>query len=246
MKILVDIGNTRIKWCTDNNGVLSTGKAIEYKSQPFIEQLESEWAALGEVELMVISSVGANEIVAKLSQLAKKISPKMELLFAKTSASGFSVINSYKQPERLGVERWLGLIALRHFYPGNACIVDCGTAITMDWLDDTGRHLGGVISPGLQLMKQSLFKETSALSKVNQHFPVTLAQSTEPAIYAGTLLAATGLIEKSLNKFHLCETLVLTGGDALQIAEQLALKAIIEPDFILKGLSLYCRGMENK
>ncbi|MCF6204829.1 MAG: type III pantothenate kinase [Methylococcaceae bacterium] len=136
----------------------------------------------------------------------------------------------------------MGLIALRHYYPGNNCIVGCGTAITIDSLDKGGHHLGGLISPGVQLMKQSLFQGTENLSFIEQKYPVGLSNATESAIFSGILYAATGLIEKSIKNLCMCDTLILTGGDAELLATYLDLKSIVEPDFVLKGLSLYCSG----
>lgn len=246
MNILIDIGNTRIKWCVDNDGILSTGKAIEHHGNQFLEQIKQDWVKQVSADSLAIASVGSKQILSQLIELAKQIWPDIKVLIAKSSASAFSVFNAYQQAGQLGVDRWLGLIALQHYYPGNNCIVSCGTAITLDCLDDRGQHLGGLISPGLQLMKHSLFKETSGLSYTNQHYPVALADSTESAIYTGTLYATTGLIEKAVKNFCLCEKLVLTGGDAQMIAQHLALKTIIEPDFVLKGLSLYCKeGRES-
>jgi type III pantothenate kinase len=120
--------------------------------------------------------------------------------------------------------------------------VDCGTAITVDVLNQHGQHLGGLISPGLQTMKHSLFKGTEDLSHVDQQYPVGLANFTESAIYSGTLFAAIGLIEKVATDLCNYQTIVLTGGDAELLAQQLEFEVIVEPYFILKGLSLYCLG----
>ena len=242
MNVLVDIGNTRIKWCMDENGSIGTVHAIEHKKE-FIGQIEQNWLNQNTPELLAISSVANKEIYTQIVELAKKLWPEIKVVIAKTSASFGLVSNAYQQADRLGIDRWLGLIALHHYYPGNSCIISCGTAITVDYLNKKGQHLGGMISPGLQLMRKSLCKGASDLPYIDQHYPVAPADSTESAIYAGTIFAATGLIEKSINKFEHCKKIVLTGGDAQVIAQHLAVKSIIETDFVLKGLSLYCIGM---
>lgn len=242
MKLLVDIGNSRIKWCTDNNGTLEAGSALEYKITDFTQQLQQYWLKLRQSPCtLVISSVSAKQIERQLIVVAKEIWPEIKVLIAQTKAHDFSVINAYQQTEKLGVDRWLGLIALRYYYPGNNCIVDCGTAITIDCLDDTGQHLGGLICPGLQLMKQSLYQGTEDLSVNKKKYTIGLSNFTESAIYSGTLYAATGLVEKVIKDLGIHNKLILTGGDAELLAKNLSIKSIIEPDFVLKGLSIYCR-----
>ena len=242
MKLLIDIGNTRIKWCSDNNGDLKTGFAIDYKQSGFIHDLRLRWLKLDPPQQLAISSVSESQTARQIIDLAKTIWPDIEIIIAKSQEQGFSVINAYQQPDKLGVDRWLGLIALRKFYPGNSCIVDCGTAITIDCLNNHGQHLGGLISPGLRLMKQSLYQGAENLSFSNKHYETGLSGFTEAAIYSGTLYAAVGLIEKSINNLCSCQTVVMTGGDAELIAKHLEFESIIEPDFVMKGLSLFCRG----
>jgi len=239
MNILVDIGNTRIKWCRDEGGLLSSVQAVEHK-KGFIETIEQTWLNQPTPGFLAISSVGNKNISSQIIHLAKRLWVGIKVFVAKSSASAFSVINAYRHPERLGIDRWVTLIALRHYYPGSYCIVSCGTAITVDCLNEKGQHLGGIISPGLQLMRQSLFKETADLPHIDQHYPIALADSTESAIYTGTLFAAVGLIERLVSHFCHCEKIILTGGDAEIIAQHLNLAVILEEDFVLKGLSLYC------
>ncbi|MCK4842969.1 MAG: type III pantothenate kinase [Methylococcales bacterium] len=241
MKLLLDIGNTRIKWCTDDNGHLSVGQAIAYKTTDFTQQLQYHWLKLTESPCtLAISSVSAKQIAQQLIAIAKQIWPEIKVLNAQSTAHAFSVTNAYQQAEKLGVDRWLGIIAMQHYYPGNNCIVDCGTAITIDCLDDKGQHLGGFISPGLQLMKQSLQQGTEDLSLNKKEYPVGWSNDTESAIYSGTLYAAVGLVEKVIKDLNICNKLILTGGDAELLAKNLSFESIIEADFVLKGLSLYC------
>lgn len=240
MKVLIDIGNTRIKWCVEENGVIKTEIPIAYKQIDSIDVMQQRWVNLATPTILAISSVSATQITLKITQLAKLLWPKVKVIVAKSSATYHTLTNAYQQPEKLGIDRWLGLIALQHYYPGNNCLVSCGTAITLDWINDKGQHLGGLISPGLQLMKQSLQQGTQHLPLSNQSFQVALSDSTDSAIFTGTLLAAAGLVEKSINKFGDCQTLVLTGGDADLIAKHLEIESIIEPDLVLKGLALFC------
>jgi len=241
MNVLVDIGNTRIKWCVSNKDVVGKVQSIEHAKTNFISLIQQQWFMLDDPKTLAISSVSNKDITKQLAALAKKQWPQVSIVIAKSSSYGYSVTNAYQQANKLGIDRWLGLIALHHYYPGKGCVVDCGTAITIDVLNLQGHHLGGLISPGLQLMKQALFNGTENLSNVENQFPVALSSSTQSAIYSGTLYAAAGLIEKSITDLCKCQTVVLTGGDAILLSQYLNFETIIETDFVLKGLSLYCK-----
>ncbi len=241
MNLLVDIGNTRIKWGVDKNGVIKTGQPIEYKQAGFRNDVYRHWLNLEAPQRLAISTVSTKEIAIQIIEIAKGLWPDINVLMAKSLATSRFVKNAYHQADKLGVDRWLGLIALQHYYPGNSCMVDCGTAITIDSLDASGQHLGGLISPGLQLMKHSLYQGTESLSFVHQNYSVGLSNCTESAIHSGTLYAAVGLIEKAINDFCNCQTLVLTGGSAESLAQYLTIDSIIDPDLVLKGLSLFSK-----
>jgi len=242
MKLLIDIGNTRIKWAVEKDNIIKNSIAIEHNENDFISLILQAWLDLERPEKIIISCVSRKEIVNQLIAVAKNIWSEINVIVAKSSASMCSINNAYKQANKLGVDRWLALIALHHYYPGDGVVVDCGTAITIDVLNKQGQHLGGVISPGLQLMKHSLFQGTESLSNVDQAFSVGLSSNTESAVYSGTIFSAVGLIDKVVNDYTDCQTLVLTGGDAELLSQYLNYKVVLEPDFVLKGLSLYSRG----
>jgi len=242
MKLLIDIGNTRIKWALEEGEIIKNSIAIEHNKTDFISLIRQAWAEIERPKKIVISCVSRKEIANQLVSVAESIWIDVHVIVAKSSARKCSINNAYKYADKLGVDRWLALIALHHYYPGNGIIVDCGTAITIDVLNEQGQHLGGMISPGLQLMKHSLFQGTEDLSNVDQAFSVGLSNNTESAIYSGTIFAAVGLIEKVLRDYEGCETFVLTGGDAELLSQYFNCKVMLEPDFVLKGLSLYSQG----
>ena len=238
MLLLVDIGNTRIKWALDKQGLLIDQGVIAYKQSDLDRVIQSQWSHLDRPYLLAIASVSHPELTQTIELFAKQQWSSIQIFIAHSSQFACQVTNGYQYPERLGVDRWLALIALHHYYPDIQCVVDCGTAITIDCLDSSGQHLGGLISAGLQLMQQSLSQGTVALSTQEVHSSMGLADMTDTAIYSGTVYAAAGLIEKVVNNLSATSQLVLTGGDAELIASLLNLHIIIEPNFVLKGLSL--------
>lgn len=247
MNFLIDMGNTRLKWAITTGGQIITG-------QPLVNdrinrgELVKLWGGKYRPRRLVVSCVGANRLLELVQSVAHEIWLDIDIILVKSQAQAFGVINAYRQPEKLGVDRWLSLVAAWQKYRSPVCIVDCGTAITVDLIDAAGKHQGGLISPGLALMKRSLGQGTAALpfSETPHAFNRTLqpspANNTESAIYSGTLTAAIGLIEHVLNKQPKKIQLILTGGDAELIAGQLGTTSIVEPDLVLRGLLCVLEG----
>ena len=180
--------------------------------------------------------MGNQQLLETVSQLVQQLWDGIEIIIAQSQAQCAGVINAYPQPEKLGVDRWLTLLAVNQDYQQPVCIVDCGTAITVDILDAQGKHLGGVISSGLRLMKQSLQENTQQLKFSKQAYSLGLANFTEAAIDSGTLYAAVGLIEQVMLKQTTRPLLLLTGGDADIIAPQFTHSVTIKADLVLRGL----------
>lgn len=242
MNLLVDVGNTRIKWGLDDEGKLIIGAAVVHKQSGFCQALTQQWQALKSPIKMVFAASANVHTCRQIIAVAQTLWPKITITNAESSAYAFSVSNAYPQPEKMGVDRWLNLIALHHHYRGNNCVVDCGTAITIDCINDSGQHLGGLIGVGIHLMQQTLYAHTNMSPMRVESCPVALANNTESAIYSGALYASSGLIEKTLNDLCMCDTVVLTGGDAPLIAPYLKMNCVIDVDFVLKGLLIYSGG----
>lgn len=239
MNILIDIGNSRLKWACESDGKLSTQTALSHQQPDWQTQLLDAWQTLATPEKVAISCVANQDILQTVVAFAKQLWSDVEIIIAKSQAEEFGVKNSYQYPEKLGVDRWLCLIAARQYYPQAAWIIDCGSAITVDFIDANGVHGGGLIAPGLTLMKKALLQNTAALNFSSQSYQAGLANLTEAAIFSGTLYAAVGVIEQALKMQTVPAVLLLTGGDAMLIGRHLSQPFIIEPDLVLKGLSIF-------
>jgi type III pantothenate kinase len=151
------------------------------------------------------------------------------------------VVNAYRNPEKLGVDRWLALIAVHRRTRAPACIVDCGTAVTFDGLDPEGRHLGGLILPGLRMMQDALLGHTQIglLSPVDG--VELLARDTAGAVTSGALFACAGLLELVVGRIaRECgrvPEVVLTGSDGAKLQAVLETGSGYEPDLVLQGLA---------
>jgi type III pantothenate kinase len=243
MKLLVDIGNTSIKWalqgdgCTVGESQLRNGKAFKDLARPI-------WKNLEVPERVIIASVAGNEF-DKAVQTWIKRRWKVMAEFLRASAAQCGVINAYTQPERLGADRWACLIAAHAQHVNPVVIVDCGTAITIDALQQSGRHVGGLIIPGMELMRTSLVARAHGIEMLasdNQEIAL-LGRSTEVGISGGVLYAAVSLVDRVFSDIRAelgaSTRLVVTGGDAGRIQPLLSSRSVLEPDMVLKGLAVY-------
>jgi type III pantothenate kinase len=236
MNLLIDIGNSRLKWATEQAGQISSIQALDYRQLDAYQSLEQSWQTLVRPSKIAIACVGSSQQITAIESLANRLWPAIEIIIPKSSAAFGSVINAYPQAEKLGVDRWLALLAAHHHYLGNSCIIDSGTAITLDFINSHGQHRGGLISPGLMLMKKALAQNTAALDLNQQSQALRLADNTLSAIDSGTLLAAIGLIETAIRRYQPVEQVIITGGDADLIGQNLSMSLIADDQLVFKGL----------
>lgn len=250
MKLLVDIGNSRVKWATlDKNG-LSDGQNFERSKTGIKASLNKAWKTLSDIEGVYVANVAGDKIGQQLSEWIEK-SWQITPVFVSSEQKRFGVTNAYDEPQRLGVDRWLSIIAARQHARQAQCVIDCGTAMTVDIVTKTGQHQGGMILPGLSLMRSSLAANTDALTEdLDEKEFKTLATNTFSAIHAGTLYSVTATLERLISdlkqSFNNQVRFIITGGDAEQLLPLLPEDIYHYPDIVLKGLAFYARQDDRK
>ena len=240
--LLIDIGNTQVKWLLGQQLGQKPLQRLN-RSENCFSELARMWGRLDPVDVVVIANVTDPQFTKEIISVCESLWPQVRCLNAVSRKTSHGVTNNYLEPEKLGVDRWLGLIASWVQYSKPLIVVDCGTAITVDVLNQHGQHLGGLIVPGLTLMQHSLAKNTFALSKSHTSFKPTLANATASGMANGTLLAAAGLVEKVVSDLKQTEAelfqLILTGGDASQLKHAINRPCVLDPELIFKGLLCY-------
>ncbi|MCB2428321.1 type III pantothenate kinase [Methylophaga pinxianii] len=245
MILLVDIGNSQIKWATIQSKVLAESQHFSRPKTGVKAALNKAWKPLDGIEAVFVSNVAGDKVATQLSEWVEK-QWKLTPIFVQSEKRRFGVTNAYEQPETLGVDRWLAIVAGRQHARQVTCIIDCGTAITVDIVTEKGQHQGGLIVPGLSLMKQMLTDNTDALSNVAQESEFNLlATNTHSAVQAGTLYMVTATLENLINdlqqNFKDEIRFLITGGDAEELIPLLPQPLLHEPDLVLKGLAQYAR-----
>jgi type III pantothenate kinase len=245
MDLLLDIGNTRLKWAMLADGAL-TGSG---EAQHLDDQAGAISAMLRGCAESPHRVLAANVAGAELAgQITTAIQERWQLAveYASTDATCGRITSGYEDPGQLGVDRWLAILAAANHYPTAVCVVDAGTALTIDFVAADGNHLGGLILPGLGLMWRALTSETGdlqrfagAVEEAGLIEVLTPARDTAAAIRGGSLSALVGLIRSSTESLReRCgeATLVLTGGDAERLIPHLPNDLRHHPLLVLEGL----------
>ncbi len=247
MILLIDIGNSRIKWAILENGALHGADAIEHHGDTTVVDAMFERISL--TPMSVVAANVAGDLFGTRVVESVREHWGLSVLFATTQPQAGPVRNGYKDFRQLGVDRWLAIIAAVERCAGSVCIVDAGTAVTIDVVAADGAHLGGYIIPGLDLMRQSLGQQTGDLRRLGgdefrqlpQGWPAP-GESTAEAINGGALAAVCCLIDRCVDLLRErgeIPTLVVTGGDAQRLIRHLDAPAHYQPQLVLEGLKLY-------
>lgn len=230
MILCIDCGNTRIKW-----GLLTPKGTWQARGAMPLAQLDNLRAALIDqpvfkrvVACNVSGAENAERIAAQLKVVPEWVVPQRQQC---------GVRNGYKKPAQLGADRWASLIAARAMQSGACLVVNAGTATTIDLLGADGRFRGGVILPGLNLMRQALARNTADLplaDATHQAIPT----DTDSAIVSGTLEATAGAIERMYARLDdQTATCLLSGGAAAEIAPLLQIPVQGIDDLVLTGIA---------
>lgn len=240
MQLLIDLGNTRLKWALASSGAMSSRGAVEHAGADITAALEREWNALPPVRHIYVASVASLGLDVEIETFARqRFGADCE--FLRSPAMALGIRNGYQEPHRLGIDRLLALAALHARQQRAQVLVGVGTAMTLDAIDADGTHLGGWIVPSPVLMRDSVLTRTARVGSADGQL-ADFADNTADALYSGSLYAASGAVERfcanAARRFQTWPAVVLTGGGADEIA-QLLPGAERRDDLVLEGLALW-------
>jgi type III pantothenate kinase len=198
-----------------------------------LESLRAAWQGQA-IERAVVANVAGPELRARLAALL----PPAPVEWFAPSAARAGLANHYRDPARLGCDRFAAAIGARALVPGKAVIVaTCGTATTVDAVSADGAFIGGMILPGLALMAAALARNTAQLPQVvpGAAPPPLFADNTGDAIISGCLSAQAGAIERAVAAHQAAECIV-SGGAAAWIASALNIPHRLVDNMVLVGL----------
>jgi type III pantothenate kinase len=241
--LLVDAGNTRVKWALARDGSLPgewiAGGAVAHAD---LESLQDAWSghavAHNNITRAVVSNVAGAALRERLSALLARLWPTLQPEWFGAQAELAGLRNRYRNPTQLGADRFAAALGARALHPGKALVVaTCGTATTVDGVSADGEFLGGMILPGLNLMLQSLARGTAQLPEASADAPLppSFADNTLDAIRSGCVSAQAGAIERACAALP-AELCIVSGGAAPQVAPALSVPYRMLHNVVLVGL----------
>ena len=236
--LLVDLGNSRLKWALASGGRLGVSRAREWRRTDFPDLLDSCWGSLEKPDAVVASVVASAQLREQIRSWVEK-HWGVPVHFPLAAESGCGITCGYHDPGQLGADRWMAMVAAHARYPQGSLVVDCGTATTLDALEG-GRHLGGYILPGITAMRELVLQQTAIEAAPSTVAEEEWGRSTLACIRLGTAKALVSLVEHSLERLQaagVCDpTLVLTGGEAGFILPLIQVDYRRHEDLVLEGV----------
>ena len=246
MTAVLDIGNARLKWAmTEGESLLTASSESHIESwdnavQSFID------AHPDGVDRVVATNV-AVDALARLVEATVEKHWDVTVEWLATAKTQLGVTCAYAEPERMGVDRWVAVLAAHVIAEGPVCVIDAGTAVTFDAVDKGGRHLGGLIMAGPRLAASSLDCRTPGIGFTNRvPEPISrldiLASDTDSAVANGTMLALSSALQKAItivaDELDAMPLILLCGGDSPALLPWLDAKVEYRKDLVLEGIAL--------
>lgn len=248
MLLLIDAGNTRIKWGMvalpeASSPALPAWQATGSVSHDDLPGLTAGLAAGPAIRAVLISNVAGAAVRDALTACLAGIAPDVALVWFASLPQLAGVRNAYRNPAQLGCDRFASAIAAHALYPQqNIVVATCGTATTIDAVSADGVFQGGMILPGLKLMAQSLARNTAQLPQVAESISVdsVFADNTDQAIASGCITAQVGAIERAVANWQRTQqapvSCIISGGAAPYLLPHLGVPYRHIDNLVLSGL----------
>jgi len=248
--LLVDIGNTRVKWARFDGrklGPLRAASHSEWGGEDYARRILDSARGLDRIVVVSVAGDGVNRSVSLAARRAR--APKPEFVTSRRQGGGVTV--GYLEPWRLGVDRFVASIGAYHLAKGKpVVVVGVGTAMTIDLVDGKGRHRGGAIIPAPTLMIDTLLTNTHGIRRRAQGGAEggrsLFGRSTRAAVVQGSRYAAAALIDRAVGEARALvrgrvPLVMLTGGGATSVGPLVHSTCITVPDLVLQGLAALCK-----
>jgi type III pantothenate kinase len=243
MILTIDVGNSRIKSAVFENNTLI--EASVFSNENFQTEIENILNKNQKIMVLVVASVGKLE-----KQAFESFSNRVKVYFISRESS-FPFQNKYATPSTLGIDRMvLSAGAVLQFPKKNRLIVDAGTCVTYDFVDENNNYQGGAISPGIRLRYEAMHNYTANLPLLSIEEPENIiGNSTNESLHSGVINGLTFEIEgyiDSLMSKNENFIIILTGGDANFLAKRLKNTIFANSNFLLESLNnLYQYQIKN-
>jgi len=245
MILVIDVGNTRLKWAWLTSTGLSDQQAIVHRDAKPGIWTSALFESGQKPQRVLVANVAGPAMAKTLSRLSRKVF-LVDIEFVTAAQEYQGLTNGYLDPSLLGADRWLALVGAWTRARSALCVVDAGTAVKVDSVDAGGQHLGGLIAPGIHMMREALMNKTSDIARAAQHSTPSLAgilaNNTIGAVSRGAVFALAGMADRAAEVIEqstgIKPKLFITGGDAGMITGTMRAQGEIVPDLVLQGLAV--------
>lgn len=240
--LLLDGGNSQLKWAWVENGIFTAVSRAPYRD---LSRLGAEWAERADDRVRIVGCAVCGE--SKKAQVQEQLASTIEWL--PSSAQALGIRNHYRHPEEHGSDRWFNALGSRRFSRNACVVVSCGTAVTVDALTDDGHYLGGTIMPGFHLMKESLAVRTANLNRPagkRYPFPTTTSNAIASGMMdavCGSIMMMHGRLKEKIGAGKPVDV-IITGGGAAKVAEALP-PAFLAENTVRVADNLVIHGLLN-
>jgi type III pantothenate kinase len=242
MKLLLDVGNTAVKWATAESATLTGEGGFIHRDGDLWQLAMQAWSGLARPDAVVAVNVAGAVVAATITDFARQIWQR-PVEFVKTGQSAHGVTNAYRVAGDLGADRWVAMIAAHQQVDGAVCVCDCGTAITVDLVAASGEHRGGLILPGVGLLGEALQVNTAGIYLQDGASATgLLGCGTAEGVSGGARYLAAAAIDRIVADIQKesgeAVTVIITGGDAEPLLPLLATTVQYVPLLVLQGLAI--------
>ncbi len=239
MNLLIDLGNSRLKWAFDEGSGPGELQAEAHAGRIDARLLNALFGGAPRPERIACASVMGDLADRALEHWCHHAWDR-PVEFAAVAGHGFGIVNAYADPARMGADRWIAMAGARSLIDGGFCVIDAGTAVTVDLVGDDGRHRGGWIVPGAGLLHRSLALGTARVRAAPGEAPPALGTDTDTCVRSGIEALFAGLariVGERLAEHEIAsEAVFVTGGDAERLLRALP-RARSVPALVLIGLA---------
>ena len=251
MNLLLDVGNTRVKWAFHSGALaenfIASGDVVHVGrvAAAFTEltaAIRTSLASEGTISKVFMVNVTGSELSRLFTDFfIREFHLEVSVVVSESECMGLT--NGYADISQLGADRWVGMLGATNESLVSICVVDAGTAVTIDLVVGGTSHVGGLILPGLALMRDSLFLATGDIEAFSirasgDQADHSVGRSTDSAVHLGAVEAIVGAVERTLNRQKEPVRLIVTGGDAQLLLPHLAgYSPEHRPRLVLEGLA---------
>lgn len=233
MKLIVDEGNTRIKLALFN----AEDELMEVSTSGNWQDVVVIWMKQHDIKQVLCAGVGS-----RIDEVEKYLQTSFKHVVRLKNASSTQIPNTYQSLDTLGVDRLANAAYAHYTHQWPALIVDCGTCLKFDVVDESGTYLGGAISPGLNMRSKAMHEYTNKLPLVepSELLPALIGQNTKQSLLSGSHLGILHEIEQTITRYRERFSnlnIFLTGGDADYFVKALKNNIFADPFLTLKGLN---------